>query len=108
MCKLLGFFFGKKVGDINSGLRVIRKDIFEYYVPMLCEGFSLTSSITYAFLLDGHSTHYVPIEYHKRMSPSKVRRWSFTYRFIKGYIDVYRYHRKMKHQKRSIVVPASN
>ncbi len=107
ICLLLQGFFGKPVDDINSGLRIIRRDVFQYYEPILCEGFSLTSSLTFAFLLDHRDIHYVPIEYHKRMSPSKIRRWSFTFCFIKAFIDVYRFHRQKLREARSHTPNAS-
>lgn len=101
ICWLLQALFGKRVDDINSGLRIIRRDSFQSYEPVLCDRFSLTSSLTFAFLLDGHNIQYVPIEYHKRVTPSKVRRGLFLFHFIKAFIEVYRFHLKKLREKRS-------
>ena len=48
---LLGAAFGRKVADINSGLRIVRRSAFLEYLPALRDKFSITSSLTYAHQL---------------------------------------------------------
>ena len=62
-----------KIPDLNSGLRVFKKDLSLKYFRLLPNGFSLTSNITLAFLSDGYRVKYIPIDYHKRAGKSKVR-----------------------------------
>lgn len=74
------FTTGRKIPDINSGFRVFRKDLSFRFFHTLSSGFSFTTTITLAFMLNAHSVSYIPIEYHKREGRSKVRYWRDTLR----------------------------
>lgn len=67
------FSTGRKIPDINSGCRIFKRDIAKSFFHTLSSGFSFTTTITLAFMLNAHSVHYVPIEYHKRTGKSKVK-----------------------------------
>lgn len=67
------FATGRTIPDINSGLRIFRKDVALRFFPTLSSGFSFTTTITLAFMLNAYSVTYLPIEYHKRKGASKVR-----------------------------------
>lgn len=70
---LTEFTTGRKIPDINSGLRVFRKSEAIKYFPDLCNGFSFTTTITLIYMLTGKYVAYTPIEYFKRVGTSKVR-----------------------------------
>lgn len=75
---LAGFVAGTKIPDLNSGLRIFRKDLsleFSYLYP---NGFSYTSTITMAFLTHGYNVKYIPINYHKRKGQSSIRAYDFV------------------------------
>ncbi len=67
------FATGRHIPDINSGCRVFRRDVAVRFFHTLSSGFSFTTTITLAFMLNSCSVRYVPIEYHKRIGFSKVR-----------------------------------
>jgi hypothetical protein len=67
------FTTGRRIPDINSGCRVFKKDVALKFFHTLSSGFSFTTTITLAFMLNSHSVSYIPIEYHKRVGTSKVR-----------------------------------
>ena len=67
------FATGRTIPDINSGCRVFRKDAAVRFFKTLSSGFSFTTTITLAFMLNAYSVKYIPIEYHKRNGESKVR-----------------------------------
>jgi glycosyltransferase involved in cell wall biosynthesis len=67
------FVTGRRIPDINSGLRIFRKDLAMNFFHTLSNGFSLTTTITLAFMLNGRSVAYFPVNYHKRKGTSKVR-----------------------------------
>lgn len=67
------FATGQRIPDINSGCRVFRKDFATRFFHILSNGFSFTTTITLAFMLNAYSVRYIPIEYHKRAGKSKVR-----------------------------------
>lgn len=74
------FATGRKIPDINSGLRIFRRDLAVAFFHTLSSGFSFTTTITLAFMLNAYSVHYIPIEYHKRRGTSKVRYFRDTLR----------------------------
>jgi hypothetical protein len=67
------FVAGRHIPDINSGLRVMRRASVLPYLPEICLGFSFTTSLTLAMMLDGRFVAYMPISYHERIGASKIR-----------------------------------
>src|SRR2546429_357345 len=73
---------GQKLPDINSGLRVFRKEIVFRYMHTISNGFSFTPTITLASMLNGYFVTYVPIEYFDRLGKSYVRYWRDSLRTL--------------------------
>jgi len=48
--------------DLNSGMRIFRRDLAMGYMPILCDTFSFTTSLTMAIVTDGHMVSWFPIE----------------------------------------------
>ncbi len=70
---LVEFVVGRKVPDINSGLRVFsRQDIIPYF-NHLCDTFSFTTSMTLAYMMTRKFVYHVPVPYYKRVGKTKVR-----------------------------------
>lgn len=69
--KLASFLALKKIPDLNSGFRAFRSDVARQYLNQLPRGFSCVSTITLAFLANGYSVKYIPIEYARRAGDSK-------------------------------------
>jgi glycosyltransferase involved in cell wall biosynthesis len=80
--KLVNYMIGTRVPDVNSGLRIMRKDILEKYLHMLPDGFSFTSTITLAMLVNEYQVKYVPINYNERRGKSKIRPIYDTLNFL--------------------------
>src|SRR6266516_1989329 len=59
------------IPDLNSGLRVFKRSVARPYLRLLPPGFSCVTTITLAFLANGHQIKYVPIDYFKRSGRSK-------------------------------------
>lgn len=70
---LAEFAAGRKIPDINSGLRVFRKEQALRYLHTCSTGFSFTTTLTLAFLLNAHSVTWLPISYYARVGTSKIR-----------------------------------
>jgi len=70
---LASYLAGRKLPDINSGLRLMRKELVERYAHLLPSGFSFTTTITLAAACNDHQVEYVPIDYHARVGRSKIR-----------------------------------
>jgi glycosyltransferase involved in cell wall biosynthesis len=67
------FATGTRIPDINSGLRVFRRQDIVPFFPIISAGFSFTTTCTLVYLLNDLFVKYVPIEYHRRHGRSKVR-----------------------------------
>lgn len=70
---LAEFATGKRIPDINSGMRAFRRSEILPYFPSLCNGFSLPTTMTLAYFFTGKKVQYVPIEYRKRFGHTKVK-----------------------------------
>lgn len=64
-----------KIPDLNSGLRVFRRDVAMQYFAILSDQFSFTTTITLAMLCDKYAVTYTPIDYRKRQGKSKIMPW---------------------------------
>jgi len=79
---LANYLVDYKIPDLNSGLRIFKKDIVKQYFKILPNGFSFTSNITLAFLSDGYRVKYIPIDYYKRTGKSKVKPFSDAIKYL--------------------------
>ncbi len=86
--KILSNISGVRVEDLNSGLRIMRKDILVKYLDSLPNGFSFTSSLTLIMLLKKYRIKYIPIRYERREKGTKVRRVMFVAAFVSGYLKI--------------------
>jgi polyisoprenyl-phosphate glycosyltransferase len=76
--KLASYLTGVRIPDLNSGFRAMRREVAEQFVYLLPRGFSCVTTITMAFLSNGYSVKYVPIDYAKRAGHSKFHWWRDT------------------------------
>ena len=74
---LANFLAGRKIPDINSGLRVFKKDVAMEFFHMYPSGFSFTTTITLACLTNNYSVKYIPIDYYKRKGKSSISPFDF-------------------------------
>ncbi len=63
------------IPDLNSGLRVFRRDVAMQYFAILSDQFSFTTTITLAVLCDKYAISYLPIDYRERKGKSKIMPW---------------------------------
>ncbi len=63
----------RNLNDINSGLRVFRRNELVSFLPLLPQTFSFTTTITLCMTCNGKRMTYTPIEYRKRIGKSKIR-----------------------------------
>ncbi len=80
--KLASYLTGVKIPDLNSGLRAMRIEVARQFVHLLPPGFSCVTTITMAFLSNGYSVKYIPIDYAKRAGESKFHWWADTRRYL--------------------------
>jgi len=64
---------GQKIPDLNSGLRVFRREIIARYLHLLPDGFSASTTSTICLLQRGYDVAFLPITVDKRVGKSTVR-----------------------------------
>jgi len=79
---LAEYLMNQKIPDLNSGLRIFRKDQAMEFIRLYPEGFSFTTTITLSFLSSGYPVHYFPIDYYPRKGTSKISPIKDTRNFI--------------------------
>ncbi|MGQ0542310.1 MAG: glycosyltransferase family 2 protein [Blastocatellia bacterium] len=72
---LANYVSNTNIPDLNSGLRVFRRDVAMQYFAILSDQFSFTTTITLALLCDKYAVTYLPIDYRKRQGKSKIVPW---------------------------------
>ena len=61
-----------KIPDLNSGLRIFKRDIALRFMSLFPDGFSFTTTLTIACLTNDYNVKYVPINYYKRKGKSGI------------------------------------
>jgi glycosyltransferase involved in cell wall biosynthesis len=72
---LANYVSGASIPDLNSGLRVFRREVATQYFPILPNQFSFTTTITLAMHCDNYAVTYIPIDYRRRKGRSKIVPW---------------------------------
>ncbi|MCP4358097.1 MAG: glycosyltransferase family 2 protein [Chloroflexi bacterium] len=68
---------GHKIPDLNSGLRLFRRECAMQYFSILSDRFSFTTTITLSFMANNYRVVYHPINYYQRVGKSKIVPWHF-------------------------------
>jgi glycosyltransferase involved in cell wall biosynthesis len=80
--RLASYLTDTKIPDLNSGLRAFRRDVGSQFLHLLPTGFSCVTTITLAFLANGYSVQFVPVDYFPRAGRSKFHWWTDTRRYL--------------------------
>src|SRR5207244_9054414 len=75
---LASYLAGRRIPDLNSGLRVMRRSVLMEFLHILPSGFSFTTTITLAMLCNNYLVVYLPIACAPRVGSSKLRAKEFT------------------------------
>jgi glycosyltransferase involved in cell wall biosynthesis len=79
---LAAYLSRTEIPDLNSGFRAFRREVADQFLYLLPRGFSCVTTITMAFLSNGYSINYVPIDYSPRTGRSKFHWWGDTQRYL--------------------------
>ena len=82
LLRLASYLSRTEIPDMNSGLRVFKKDIAMKYMHLLPSTFSFTTTITLAMLCNDYSVKFHPIDYHQRIGKSKISPIRDTANFV--------------------------
>lgn len=80
--KLAEFMTGTRIPDLNSGLRMQRRDLTMRFLPILPTTHSWVSTITIAFLSASYTVQWLPIDYFPRVGRSTFHPVRDTYNYL--------------------------
>lgn len=96
LSRLANYLSGTKIPDLNSGMRIFRKEDAEKFFNILPSGFSFTTTITLAYLSNDMPIKYVPIDYHERHGKSKISPLKDGFNFILLIVRTITYFKPLK------------
>jgi glycosyltransferase involved in cell wall biosynthesis len=70
--RLADYLARAHIPDLNSGLRLFRKDVAVDFMRYLPSSFSFTTTLTLALVTNEYRVCYEPVSYHKRVGKSKI------------------------------------
>ena len=94
--QLANYLAQTNIPDLNSGLRVMRREVLDRFIRLLPSGFSFTTTITLAMLTNGYPVHFEAIDYEHRAGRSKIRPIRDTLNFIQLIIRTVMYFRPLR------------
>ena len=94
--KLAEVVSGKRIPDLNTGLKVFKRDVMMPYLWVVPSGFSCVTSMTLAFLCNGHPVKYVPVTYRKRIGRSKFHPVFDSIRYLSTIVRIIVYFRPLR------------
>ncbi|HUW96909.1 MAG TPA: glycosyltransferase family 2 protein [Anaerolineae bacterium] len=102
LARLAEYLAETEIPDLNSGMRIFRRDVALSYFNILPSAFSFTITITIAFLSDHYLLKFVPIHYQKREGRSKIKPVQDTLNFVQLILRTIMYFNPLK-----VLLPAS-
>jgi glycosyltransferase involved in cell wall biosynthesis len=69
--KLAEWVSGRRIPDLNTGMKVMKREPMLRYLWAVPDGFSCVTTMTMAFLCNGHPVRWAPVEYRPRIGRSK-------------------------------------
>ncbi len=73
LVKLANYLTRSKIPDLNCGMRVLKRKLFLRYQHIFPNGYSLSTTSTFVFLVRGYGVHFFPIQTKKRKGKSSVK-----------------------------------
>jgi len=80
--RLASYISGYNIPDLNSGLRIYKKELALKFFNILPDGHSLVSTITLAFFSNNYRVKYVDIDYFPRQGRSSFHPIKDTYAYL--------------------------
>ncbi|UCC91850.1 MAG: glycosyltransferase family 2 protein [Candidatus Aenigmatarchaeota archaeon] len=80
--KLISFLVGMHIPDMNSGLRVFKKDVFMKFASLYPKGFSISTTFLLSCITNDYPVKFIPIDYYKRKGKSKIKIFRDGYNFV--------------------------
>lgn len=94
--KLAEWISGRRIPDLNTGMKAFKREIMIRYLWAIPDGFSCVTSMTLAFLCNGHAVKYVTVPYHKRVGKSKFRPLRDSLRYLTTVVRLVMYFQPLR------------
>lgn len=94
--KLACYLTGKTIPDLNTGLKVARRDVLRRFLWVVPDGFSCVTTMTLAFLSNGYTVKYVPVAYRPRIGKSKFHPVKDTAAYLSTVVRIVMYFHPLK------------
>ena len=96
LTRLASFIADYPIPDLNSGMRLFKKEIVEKYIRIFPLGFSFTSTLTMICLTNIYDLKFVDIPYYKRVDSSHISPLKDTARFLSQILRLALYFRPLR------------
>ncbi len=90
------YLSGQPIPDLNTGLKAFKRSVMLKYLWVLPDGFSCVTTMTLAFLTNGHPVKYVPTPYYKRIGKSKFHPVKDTANYLQTVLRMVTYFRPLR------------
>ena len=93
---IVEFTANRNIPDINSGLRVFRRQVAVGYFDHVSDLFSFTTSLTLAYMMNAKFVNYIDIDYRERVGRSKVHLFRDSLRTLQYVLEACTYYNPLK------------
>lgn len=69
---LAGYLANHRIPDLNSGMRVFHRDVYDSHRRIFPDRFSFSSTLTMVGLTSGYEVAFIPIDYFERVGRSTI------------------------------------
>ncbi|MBL9125955.1 MAG: glycosyltransferase family 2 protein [Planctomycetaceae bacterium] len=94
--QLACYLTGHRIPDLNTGLKAFKREAMLPWLWVVPDGFSCVTTMTLAFLTNGHPVCYVPVEYRRRIGRSKFHPIKDTLAYLSTVLRIVLYFRPLK------------
>lgn len=94
--RLAVYLTGRPIPDLNTGFKAFKRSLMLRYLWAIPDGFSCVTSMTLAFLTNGHLVRWVPTTYHPRIGVSKFHPIRDTRKYIETVLRMVMYFRPLR------------
>jgi glycosyltransferase involved in cell wall biosynthesis len=94
--RLACYLTGCRIPDLNTGLKAFKRQAMLPWLWVVPDGFSCVTTMTLAFLTNGHAVKYVPTAYRPRIGKSKFHPIKDTLAYLATVLRMVLYFRPLK------------
>lgn len=94
--QVANYVAGERIPDLNSGLRIFRREVALRMFNMLPDQFSFTTTITLGMMTNLYLVDFLPIDYFARVGKSKIRPVRDTLNFLQLVLRIALYFAPLK------------